>query len=258
VNRHFAARLAPVLFFSAVFLAGCRQPLTTSQRAQFEAAQHEFEQATDAAGFLRAAAAFQVLRDEGVRSEAVLYNQGNAFAQAGERGRAIACYLQALRYRPHDPRVIANLQVVAENDLRLPTPPLIERVFFWQNGIGFPAKLRISLMLALATFGIAMVALLRRAQRMRQLAWLLAALTLVACSSVAYDGYRFEVQRLGVVVRANTVVRKGDAASFAPARDEPLDEGTVVRVLTQRGEWVRISLGAEGQGWLPREAITLF
>ena len=53
--------------------------------------------------------------DRGQISGAVLYNQGNAFMQAGQRGRAIAAYRQARRYLGPDLFLEANLAYALGN-----------------------------------------------------------------------------------------------------------------------------------------------
>ena len=53
---------------------------------------------------------YQSLLDRGIRSGAILYNQGNAFMKAGHRGQAIAAYLEAKRYLPRNPYLDANLR----------------------------------------------------------------------------------------------------------------------------------------------------
>ena len=76
----------------------------------FQAAQQAFDKAQTPDDFLRAASLYQEILDAGLVSGAVLYNQGNAFLRGGHRGRAIACYRQAQRYRPRDPWLDHNLR----------------------------------------------------------------------------------------------------------------------------------------------------
>ena len=85
----------------------------------------------------------QEILDRGLLSGAVLYNQGNAFMRAGQRGRAIAAYRQARRY----------LGPIRSWRPIWPTPweisparrrPLVEHLLFWQDWISYPAKFQLS------------------------------------------------------------------------------------------------------------------
>ena len=89
--------------------SGCGGRVDPTMFSQFQRAQEAFDQAQQPDEFLRVAALYQEMLDTGLVSGAVLYNQGNAFMRAGQRGRALACYRQAVRYRPRDPYLAANL-----------------------------------------------------------------------------------------------------------------------------------------------------
>ena len=58
---------------------------------------------------------YQAILDRGYVSGVVLYNQGNAFMRAGQRGRAVAAYRQARRYLGPDPFLEANLAYALGN-----------------------------------------------------------------------------------------------------------------------------------------------
>ncbi|MEX0818167.1 MAG: hypothetical protein WD070_01200, partial [Pirellulaceae bacterium] len=76
---------AAVCFVMIVVLStgvGCGSSVDPAMYAKFQAAQERFEQASDPAQFLQAAATYQEILDTGVVSGAVLYNQGNAFMRA--------------------------------------------------------------------------------------------------------------------------------------------------------------------------------
>ena len=81
--------------------------------------------------------------------------------RAGERGRAIASYRQAKRYRPRDPLLDANLRAALQG--KEPpsfSRPLIEYLFFWQNWVSYQAKFQTSIFAAAITFVLSMIWLL--------------------------------------------------------------------------------------------------
>ena len=104
----------------SAWTAGCARSPDMESAQQFQAAQATFDAAETPEDFLRAAGLYQAILDRGYQSGAVLYNQGNAFMRAGQRGRAIACYRQAQRYRPRDPYLDHNLRYALGSST--PTP----------------------------------------------------------------------------------------------------------------------------------------
>ena len=94
---------AACLLLGLLACAGCGQIASLETARAFQQAQEVFDRAQSPDDYLKAAARYQSIRESGVVSGAVLYNQGNAYMRAGQRGRAIAAYREALRYRPRTP-----------------------------------------------------------------------------------------------------------------------------------------------------------
>lgn len=254
-------RCGCILILSGLALAsnaGCQSAADADVLAKFQAAQEAFEAAESADDFRRVAARYQEILDGGTVSGAVLFNQGNAFMRAGLRGRAIASYRRAQRYRPRDPYLDANLRSALTGP---PDPwgkPLLEYLFFWQDWLSYPAKFQLSGLAAGAAFLIATINLWLPRRWLRRLAAVVLLATLILAASASYDWYRFDRLRHGVIVAKEVVARKGDAESYQPAFNQPLSEGTEFRLLEDRGEWVLVRLAERREGWLPREAIVTF
>jgi len=232
----------------------------------FAEAQSVFEQADalpaadkdgKAAAFRRAAVLYQGIIDDGVRSGAVYYNQGNAWARAGEPGRAIAAYLTAKRYLPLDPYLDANLRSVAGSGFT-ESKPMIESVFFWQNWIGYPQKLRGALTLGVLTFLLAATLLFLPHRWTRRVTLLMFALTLIMSASAVYDGYRFDYLSHAVVAVEQAVPRKGNSLQYEPAFTTPLALGTVGVAINQRGDWIQLRFDGSQEAWLPKEQVVVF
>lgn len=248
-----------ILLLAALTLAGCGGP-DLEVAKKFQAAQESFARAASPDDFLHAAAQFQEVLDAGVVSGAVLYDQGNAYMQAGKRGLAIAAYRQAQRYRPRDPFLDANLRLAlgdaaAAEEKR----PLAEVFLFWQSWLSQPEKFHLAGAAAFVTFLLALAALFapgRGALRKAALAGL--GLTLLFCISAAYDQARCEPGRRGVIAVAEAVARKGNGASYEPAFTEPLREGAEFGVLEERGGWLLIRLPGGLEGWVVREQAAVY
>ncbi|MCB9939884.1 MAG: hypothetical protein H6823_16720 [Planctomycetaceae bacterium] len=239
-------------------VAGCGSSVDPAMYAKFQSAQDRFEQATDPAQFLQAAATYQEILDAGVVSGAVLYNQGNAFMRAGERGRAIACYRQAKRHRPRDPYLDANLRYALGDKASHRSKPIIEYVLFWSDWVSYHGKFQASLVCALLTFCVSVGSLYVKPRLLKRIAMPALCLTIAMVISAGYDWYRFSHLKHGVVVTEEVVARKGDSESYQPAFTKSLDEGTEFQVLEQRNGWTHVRLAGSQDGWVPSKDVTVY
>jgi len=243
--------LLVLLAASVAASPGCGGRVDPEMFARFQRAQEAFDQAREPDDFLRVAARYQEILDSGLTSGAVLYNQGNAFMRAGQRGRAIACYRQAARYRPRDPYLQANVAYARGNvAAEPPRKPLLEYILFWQNWLSYPEKVLVDTLAGLLAFLLAVGGLFWRPRLMNRLALGAVLLTVVLGLSAAYDWYRFDLVSRGVVIKDGVIARKGDAESYAPALTKPLPEGSEFRLLEKRGDWILIELPGAQQGWV--------
>jgi len=226
----------------------------------YQRALEAFDQAAGPEDYLRCAVLYQEILDRGVVSGALLYNQGNAYMQAGQRGRAIACYRRALAYRPRDPQLRANLQLALDSDAAIQGPRgMLDYVFFWRDWISYPGKVRVAVWLAGGAFMFGILALfVPRRRVLHRAAWGAVVLTVIMASSAAYDWHRFEKIQRGVVIRAEVVARKGNGDSYDPAFTEPLKEGVEFRVIERRGGWLHIQLDGGQTAWAPDAAVTTY
>lgn len=232
---------------AVAILSGCARPLDPAGVKRFNEAQRWFDQARGRDDYLRAASLYQEILDSGFRSGAVLYNQGNAYMRAGQRGRALAAYAEAMRYRPRDPQLRANLALArGGGDERV---PLVETVFFWQNVLSYREKYALVGLLGTLAATLAAGAILWPQRRLGWSAGGAVLVLAVACASAIYDWHRFESVENGVVVVHAAVARKGDSPEYEPAFTAPLAEGTVFRVVGRRGPWLRIRIPG-GEGWI--------
>jgi tetratricopeptide (TPR) repeat protein len=245
---------------SALLCAGgCGRALDVDAARTFQQAQATFDKAASPDDFLRAAAIYQEILDRRIVSGAVLYNQGNALMQAGQRGRAIAVYRQAKRYRPRDPYLEANLQYALGNQgSATQRRPMIEYLLFWQNWLSYPEKFYALAGTGGATLALALAALFWRRRTLRRLTLAGVALSVLAAASAGYDWYRCDHLAHGVIVQAETVARKGNASSYEPALTGPLAEGTEFQLVERRGDWLLLRLAGDQEGWVPEKAAALY
>ncbi|MDR1963642.1 MAG: SH3 domain-containing protein [Planctomycetaceae bacterium] len=245
-----------------LLLAGCSRTPDEQSLQLFLEAQEAFEKAEKGTPaeqpqeFYRVATMFQGLIDRGVRSGAIYYNLGNAWLRAEEPGRAIAAYHLAKRYQPLDPYIASNLQIALGNITPLEPPtPIMEYVFFWQNSIGCREKMVVSVLLAVAAFVSGVFYLFVRHRRLRRLVLVLLVMTLIAVCSTGYDWYRFEWVRQAVVAVKEATPRKGNSEQYEPVFTTPVPLGTIIVVLDERNDWIRLRFASGQDGWLPKDQI---
>jgi tetratricopeptide (TPR) repeat protein len=227
---------------------------------EFQDAQQAFDGAVSAADFLRSAALYQEILDSGFVSGAVLYNQGNAYMRAGERGRAIAAYRQSERFRPRDPYLRANLRYALGGAGAVqPRNSVLDYILFWQEWISYTETFYLLFIAAVVTLGSGLVPLLApKLPAFKWLALVSLVVTIVLAGSAAYNWYRFEYVEHGVLVRDDVIARKGNADSYATAFQNPLPEGTEFQVVEHRGDWLLIRLRGSQEGWVKRDTAVLF
>lgn len=234
-----------------VACVGCGRAADLDRARRFDEANRVYVQG-DAA---RAAALYRALVDEGLSSGAVLYNLGNAEAKAGRRGEAIAAYRQALRFRPDDPYLRANLESALGRPLG-EERTLVDHLFFWQRWVSVPGRWRLLAAGATLAFALGVAARLRR--RLAPAAWAALGVTVVLAASAALGWIETEATRHGVVTADEVIARKGDAETFPPAFTEPLGEGTEFTVVELRTDWVLIRLPASLEAWLPAGSVSIY
>ncbi len=248
---------ATILLAIALF-GGCGRSTDFHLVEKFQAAQQAFDDARKPEEFAKVAMLDQEILDRWGMSGPVLFNQGNAWMQAGQPGRAVASYRLAQRYLPRDPFLDANLASALGSDAPAARRPVIETILFWQNWLSYPEKFYLGGIIALATFAVATASLFTARRWPRRVAWAGLALLGVMAFSPAYDWQRFDNTRHGVVIQAQTIARKGNGPSYEPAFKEPLGEATEFRLVEQRGDWLLIRLPGGGEGWIEQKAAVTY
>ncbi|MGW8256285.1 MAG: hypothetical protein ACWGMZ_02245 [Thermoguttaceae bacterium] len=225
---------------------------------EFLGAQAAFDRAKTPDDFLKVAAQYQEMIDQGLVCGAVYYNQGNAWMRAKQPGRAIAAYRKAREYLPRDPYLEANLHYALAGAAST-RRPIIETVLFWQNWLSYPEKFYGAAAAAGLTFCFAVIALFASRRKLwRRLVLASVAITGLLVVSASYDWYRFDYIVHGVIVQSDVVARKGNSESYEPALTEKLAEGTEFRLLERRGDWLLIRLPGAQEGWINEHAAVVY
>lgn len=224
---------------------------------QFTAAQSKFESAASREDYLEAAGLFEGILSSGFESGAIRFNIGNAYFKANEFGRAILNYRKAKQFRPNDPYLLANLeQALAIAPGRLPEAgrPWWKSVLFWSDWLSPKSKVWV---VAIGFSGVGLVLLLAIWLRKSWLLWVQGFLVFVLAlvgGDVWIVQQQLEQSSLGVVV-AETIARKGTGEDYAPAFDQPLQDGAEFRILSTTSNWTFGRFEGIGDGWIRNEFV---
>ncbi len=203
--RPFGPVAALALLAGMAIVSGCGRALDYDSARIFQDAEKAFATAKSPDDFLKAAAMHQAILDRGQICGAVLYNQGNAFMQAGQRGRAIAAYRRAERYLGHDPFLEANLLYALGNPPAVRRRPLVEHLLFWQDWVSYPDKFLLAAFSVGLTFLLAVAVLFVKRRLLARLTLIALAISCLWIFSAAYDWYRYDARVHGVIVENHTI-----------------------------------------------------
>ena len=250
---------AAILALTLLAITGCNHAPDLGATQTFQAAQETFHGASSSDDYLQAAGLYQQLLNSGIVNGALLYNQGNAYIRAGQRGRAISAYRQAVRFRPRDSKLEANLNYALGPQPLAQSQPILEYVLFWQHWLSYPEKFYLTGLAAAGALALGIGALFVDAPTyLRRLALIASGLTVILACSTGYDWYRFEHLQHGVTIRDDVIARKGNSESYEPAFNQPLHEGTEFRFHERRGNWSLVELPAGQQAWIENDAAVVY
>ena len=249
--------IAITLTFLLLTLTACASQAgpSTASGAQMAAANQRYESGE----FVAAAEGYQALVDAGVRDGQLYYNLGNAYFKSGDLGRAILNYRRAQRLLPRDGDVDANLKLArAQTRDRIETEDeaalvaLARRIIHW---LTLEEAAAIALLLWIALCGLVIGALLWRKRRQlgRYGAGVVAGLLLLTLLSIGVRRWDTGREPPAVVVAPEVTVRSGPGEDYLT--EFALHAGAEVRLIEQRGEWVRLVLPGGLQGWAPAAAV---
>lgn len=218
--------------------------LGAGAEAAFDEAARLYEQRR----FAESAAAYERLVKEGTVTVSVLFNQGNAWLQAGKLGRAIASYRTARALAPRDEEVHAGLRLARSRVAAAgrTTERLETRWLGW-------LRAREWAVLAVAVSSVAGLVLLVREFRPRARAMGRGAVSTLAGLALALVGLAFWSGRLERTASVVVVVPEA-SARFGPLEEAQaafvIPDGTELTVLDRKGSWFEVRDPGGRRGWI--------
>jgi hypothetical protein len=200
--------------------------------------------------YAEAADLYEKIADQAPFEPAVLYNLGTVYAKNGQRGLAIWRYLQALKLKPRDEDIRANLRVLGfAPQSVLPFP--LDRMYALLTANEWTIVCAGATVLALLLAAGALLIPRGRLQRgiLRKMAFAIGTLAIATWPLALAHYYEEELTQHAVVVAENSVMRTGPSASQISTYG--LEPGSVVRVRERRPDgWLKISFGTGYLGYI--------
>ena len=204
---------------------------------------------------------YEQLINAGLRSANIYYNLGNAYFKTGSKGKAILYYERALKMRPRDENILANLgfaRTLVESDQQQNTEKWHRRVFLFLLGsLSVNEMAFLTFILYFAIMLLASLGALIKAQRKMfyysaAVCCLLFSMVLPSFISGVYES---EFQRKAVIAVEET------AAKFEPDEDATvhfkLYEGAVIQIIRSQGDWHQVKRGDGKTGWLRSDVFII-
>jgi tetratricopeptide (TPR) repeat protein len=202
---------------------------------------------------------YELLATAGVRDGAIYFNLGNAYFEAQNLGKALLNYRRAQKLIPRDPELSINMaRVRAERvDIQGDETTLVDSLTSLSSGVMTTDELSwLTLFLWTLFFGILAVWDMRVSWRDISRVPLIAVGILLASAMVLLGSRLFvESNRPAALMISDTSVMSGPGEAYLEIYR--LYSAAELRVLEQRGDWVRFILPDQRQGWIPRSTIEI-
>jgi tetratricopeptide (TPR) repeat protein len=212
-------------------------------KANQDYAQGHFKEATDG---------YEALVRSGQWSANLFYDLGNAYFRTGDFGRAILNYERASALERHHPEAAANLQI-ARDEARA-----LEMQQSWlERHLEFASINQYSIAAAIAFWvGIFAVLTLIFARRKSTTMITVLIFCLLVCPVSIYAVFAIERGGKGyaLAIVTGTDVQARLATADTANSVLALPEGSEIKILSTRGDWIYAALPNSLRGWIPAKS----
>lgn len=208
----------------------------------------------EAGQFSHAAAQWQDLADSGLEDSQLWYNLGNARFQEEKIGEAILSWRRALRLAPRDRMSRENLEIARARVLHELPPAeasISSKLWMGLRSILSPGEMALFALLFLWSLSILVLLLvLRRASwtRLRVPVWLFLLLFLLASLAMGKAEREDWGGRQAILLAPSVTLLSGPGEDFLSIVE--IHEGSELEIRETRGEWMRIRMHGDLEGWL--------
>ena len=204
-----------------------------------------------------AADIFEKLIDQGETNGFLYYNLGNTHMRLGNTGSAILNYLRAQLLLPRNENLDANLRyAINQTHDQLPPPRggLIPGLLFWIDSISLIEHFEILILFNVIFWCLCIGSLYYRKPSWESLKKVSVTILLITFFSTGMKYYLLSKQKIGVITDKKVSV-KSDRNTQNIILFE-LQEGAIISVNQEVGEWARISVDTDKTGWIPIGSIS--
>ncbi len=200
--------------------------------------------------------AYESLIHQGLQNGHLYYNLGNAYIRLNQLGPGILNYVRAQKLIPRNEDLMANLKYAlkeTEDQLLWQAHSPLSGVFFWTKGVTAREFLVLTMILNLVFWSVALTYLIQRTPFWAQMRKLSLGLLIFSLVSLSASYYSENSQRYCVVLAKTVDVKSGMGRDTVTLFK--LHEGTILTLHEKNKEWLKISLSADKEGWVPQNAI---
>jgi len=255
VGRTIGTGLAVATIVFVGLAAGRVQAQSEAWAAVFSRANQLYEEGR----YEEAAAKYEDILASGLKNGRVYYNLGNAYFKQGKLGLAILNYERAHRLMPRDEDITANLafarsQIV--DKIETPDPGLLGRWLATLQGlltVDETTILALAIYLVMTVVALLAVFVWRWRRFCTYALGFLGLLLVLIMLSLGIKVYQQEHVREAVVTADQVDVLSGPGENYL--LEFTVHEGTTLTVEEDRGDWWRVRLGGNLEGWAQKAGL---
>ncbi len=253
-RRHQVPWPILVVLIIGCLTAGCaEEPVDTQTVELYRQANLLYE----GGKYAESSRTYERIIDRGIRNGFVYYNLGNAYYKQDQIGRAILAYERASRLIPRDGDLRNNMDLANERTVDQITSdvPWFGRQAL--DGVTMnEATVAATITGFIATLALMIYLLAKQTSARVRAGYLLLVTCLVFLLAIGFTGVKIYDQLAneeGIILSATAVVRTSPDDASDPVFT--LHEGTKVRLIEYREDWMRIQLPDGKNGWLAQDEL---
>jgi len=203
-----------------------------------------------------AANIFETLINQGETNGYLYYNLGNTYMRLGNKGSAILNYLRAKLLLPRNENLDANLRYAinqTQDQLHPPEGGLIPGLLFWIDSITLIEHFEMLFFFNIIFWCLCIGSLHYRKPSWESLKKISVAILLIVFFSTGMKYYLLSKQKIGVITDKKVGVKSDRNAQNIILFE--LQEGAIISVNQEDGEWAHISVDTDKTGWIPIGSI---
>ncbi|MCH2183567.1 MAG: BatD family protein [Mariniblastus sp.] len=206
--------------------------------------------------FSKAVDKYQSLVDSGIHNSKLYFNLGNACLQTDEVGRAMANFHRAAELNPLDLQASRNLLVarkmLQQDDQEMESTATAwgSQVSHWSANMVRVYSLPLLFVTWLCFWGLLWIPMVKPSWHFQKTALAVGIAIAVLCGGMVAAHHDADASPLAVVVVDDVAMHAGNGESFAELPTADLSQGTAVRVLQQRGNWLQVRSPDGTEGWI--------